>query len=131
MPGCWNTSNSLPREFLSRFHHLSLVRLPAMLAKLQTYSLLGIEAMPVEVEVDVSPGALPKTILVGLPEAAVKESQHRIDRALADRKIGCFNSAHPALCGEGDKSRPELDHVATADAVFLLMMHAAHEHGRR
>lgn len=55
-----------------------------MLAKLHTFSLLGIEAEPVEVEVDVSAGALPKTILVGLPEAAVKESQHRIDRALAN-----------------------------------------------
>ena len=53
-----------------------------MLAKLQTFSLLGIEALPVEVEVDVSPGALPKTVLVGLPEAAVKESTHRIERAL-------------------------------------------------
>lgn len=55
-----------------------------MLAKLQTYSLLGIDAVPVEVEVDVSPGAIPKTILVGLGEAAVKESQHRIERALAN-----------------------------------------------
>ena len=32
-----------------------------MLAKLRTFSLLGIEAMPVEVEVDVSPRAMPKT----------------------------------------------------------------------
>ncbi|MFT5302468.1 MAG: magnesium chelatase family protein, partial [Mariniblastus sp.] len=39
-----------------------------MLAKLRTFSLLGIEAMPVEVEVDVSASAMPKTILVGLPE---------------------------------------------------------------
>ena len=53
-----------------------------MLAKLQTYSLLGIEAEPVEVEVDVSPVAIPKTILVGLPEAAVRESTHRVGRAL-------------------------------------------------
>ncbi len=53
-----------------------------MLAKLSTFSLLGIEALPVEVEVDVSPGALPKTVLVGMPEAAVKESSHRIERAL-------------------------------------------------
>jgi magnesium chelatase family protein len=52
-----------------------------MLAQLRTYSLLGIEAVPVDVEVDVSPGALPKTVLVGLPEAAVKESVHRIERA--------------------------------------------------
>ena len=55
-----------------------------MLAKLFTYSLLGIEAKPVEVEVDISPGAMPKTILVGLAEAAVKESTHRIERALVN-----------------------------------------------
>ena len=55
-----------------------------MLAKLFTYSLFGIEAQPVEVEVDISPGALPKTILVGLAEAAVKESVHRIERALVN-----------------------------------------------
>src|SRR5437764_6087900 len=55
-----------------------------MLAKLQTFSLLGIEALPVEVEVDVSPGALPKTVLVGLPEAAVKESSHRVERAIVN-----------------------------------------------
>jgi magnesium chelatase family protein len=42
-----------------------------MLAKLHTLSLLGIGALPVEVEVDVSPGVLPKTVLVGLPERAV------------------------------------------------------------
>ncbi len=55
-----------------------------MLAKLHTFSLLGIEAVPVEVEVDVSPRALPKTVLVGLPEAAVKESTHRVERALVN-----------------------------------------------
>lgn len=55
-----------------------------MLAKLETYSLLGIDALPVEAEVDVSPGATPKTILVGLPEAAVRESTHRIERAMVN-----------------------------------------------
>ncbi|RIK88156.1 MAG: magnesium chelatase [Planctomycetota bacterium] len=55
-----------------------------MLAKLHTLSLLGIDALPVEVEVDVSPAALPKTVLVGLPEQAVKESIHRIERALVN-----------------------------------------------
>jgi magnesium chelatase family protein len=52
-----------------------------MLAKLNTFALVGIDAVPVEAEVDVSEG-LPKTILVGLPEMAVKESIHRIERAL-------------------------------------------------
>jgi magnesium chelatase family protein len=55
-----------------------------MLAKLQTFALVGIEALPVEVEVDVSDGALPKTVLVGLPEAAVKECVHRVERAMVN-----------------------------------------------
>ncbi|TWT90657.1 Competence protein ComM [Pseudobythopirellula maris] len=55
-----------------------------MLAKLHTYSLLGIDAARVVAEVDVSPGAIPKTILVGLPEAAVRESTHRIERAIVN-----------------------------------------------
>jgi magnesium chelatase family protein len=55
-----------------------------MLAQLFSFSLYGIEAKPVEVEVDVSPGAIPKTILVGLAEAAVKECTHRIDRAIVN-----------------------------------------------
>jgi magnesium chelatase family protein len=54
-----------------------------MLAKLNTFALVGIEGVPVEVEVDASAG-LPKTVLVGLPELAVKESVHRIERALAN-----------------------------------------------
>src|SRR5579864_2337820 len=54
-----------------------------MLAKLNTFTLVGIDALPVEVEVDVSAG-LPKTVLVGLPEMAVKESVHRIERALVN-----------------------------------------------
>jgi magnesium chelatase family protein len=54
-----------------------------MLAKLRTFALLGIDAVPVEVEVDAAPG-LAKVILVGLPELAVRESVHRIERALAN-----------------------------------------------
>ena len=59
-----------------------------MLSRLATYTLLGIEARSVEVEVDISPGSLPKTILVGLAEAAVKESIHRIERALVNSGYG-------------------------------------------
>ncbi len=55
-----------------------------MLAKLKTYALVGIEAVPIEVEVDVSPAGLPKTVLVGLPEQAVKESTHRVERAMVN-----------------------------------------------
>ena len=58
-----------------------------MLARLYTFSLLGIEAVPVD-EVDVSSAALPKTILVGLSEAAVKESTHRVERAVVNSRFG-------------------------------------------
>jgi hypothetical protein len=33
-----------------------------MLAKLKTFSLVGIEALPVEVDVEVSPSGLPKQV---------------------------------------------------------------------
>ena len=55
-----------------------------MLAKLSSYTLIGIEAAPVEVEVDVSSASMPKTVLVGLAEAAVRESTHRVERALVN-----------------------------------------------
>ncbi len=67
------------------------IRLHAMLAKLKTYSLLGIDALPVDVEVDLSPSPLPKTVLVGLPEQAVRESIHRVERALVN---GGFTRPH-------------------------------------
>src|SRR5215472_9961967 len=62
-----------------------------MLAKLNAFALVGIDAVPVEVEVDASAG-LPKTVLVGLPEMAVKESIHRIERAL----VNLGYDRHPA-----------------------------------
>src|SRR3954469_3418806 len=55
-----------------------------MLAKLASYTLVGIDALPVEVEVDVSAASMPKTVLVGLAEAAVRESTHRVERALVN-----------------------------------------------
>ncbi len=54
-----------------------------MLAKIRSFALVGIDAVPVDVEVDASPG-LPKIILVGLAETAVRESVHRVERALAN-----------------------------------------------
>ncbi len=67
-----------------------------MLARLKTFSLLGIDALPVEVEVDVSPRATPKTVLVGLPFEITVESGRRIaaavERAVGDRAIGRDNA---------------------------------------
>lgn len=54
-----------------------------MLARLRTFALTGIDAVPVEAEVDAAAG-ITKLILVGLPEQAVRESIHRIERAMAN-----------------------------------------------
>lgn len=52
-----------------------------MLAQVRSYALFGLEAVPVTVEVDVSPG-LPSYALVGLPDKAVEESWERVRAAL-------------------------------------------------
>jgi len=52
-----------------------------MLARIRSGALWGIDAIVVEVEVDVSPG-LPQTTTVGLPDGAVREGRDRIRAAL-------------------------------------------------
>lgn len=52
-----------------------------MVAKTYSMGLYGMEAFPVEVEADLSQG-LPAFELVGLPDAAVKESRDRVRSAL-------------------------------------------------
>ncbi len=52
-----------------------------MLAKVCSGALIGIDAYPVEVEVDIAQG-LPQFSTVGLPEGAVKESKDRVKSAI-------------------------------------------------
>ena len=52
-----------------------------MLALLHSGTILGIDAIPVTVEVDIAPG-LPGFSLVGLPDSAVKEARERVFSAL-------------------------------------------------
>ena len=54
-----------------------------MLARVRSAALLGIEAYPVEVEVDLATG-LPAFATVGLAQGAVKESRERVNAALAN-----------------------------------------------
>ncbi|MBD3235912.1 MAG: ATP-dependent protease, partial [Candidatus Eisenbacteria bacterium] len=58
-----------------------------MLATVQTYALSGITALPVRVEVDLASGAFPSLALVGLPDAAVRESRERIVSALRNQGL--------------------------------------------
>jgi magnesium chelatase family protein len=52
-----------------------------MLARVWSASIVGIDAVKVGVEVDVS-GGLPGIVVVGLPDAAVQESRERVKAAL-------------------------------------------------
>src|SRR4030042_6864623 len=52
-----------------------------MLAKVFSFGLLGIEAYPIEIEVDVSRG-LPAIALVGLADTAIRESKERVKSAI-------------------------------------------------
>jgi magnesium chelatase family protein len=52
-----------------------------MAAHVSTASILGLEAHPVGVEADISPG-LPAFVIVGLPDAAVQEAKERVKSAL-------------------------------------------------
>jgi magnesium chelatase family protein len=55
----------------------------AMLAKVLSAAAQGVESTVVEVEVDTAAGA-PREQLVGLPDAAVKESLHRVRAAMTN-----------------------------------------------
>ena len=52
-----------------------------MLARVQSCAVLGIDAYPLAVEVDIRPGEN-KIKMVGLPDTAVKESEDRVSSAL-------------------------------------------------
>ena len=52
-----------------------------MLAKVFSGAVYGVDAYTVEIEVNSGHGE-PKTLIVGLPDAAVKESEHRVNTAL-------------------------------------------------
>ncbi len=54
-----------------------------MLAKIQTSSILGVDAQPVLVEIFIRWGQLPCFLTVGLPDTAVRESKERIFAALS------------------------------------------------
>lgn len=53
-----------------------------MLARLHSVTLEGIDGVLCEVEVDVARGGFEKTVVVGLPDAAVRESTERVKSAI-------------------------------------------------
>lgn len=56
------------------------------LAKVFSASVLGLDAMPIEVEVDISNG-LPSLTIVGLPDKAIDESKERVRSAIKNSGV--------------------------------------------
>src|SRR3989344_6776683 len=66
-----------------------------MPAKVYATALVGLDAAPIEVEVDIS-GGLPKTIIVGLPDTAVQEAKERVKSAIKNSNA-IFPRSHVAI----------------------------------
>lgn len=53
-----------------------------MLAKVMSAAVVGLDALPVEVEVDIASQGLPSFTIVGLPDKAVEEAKERVRSAI-------------------------------------------------
>ena len=58
-----------------------------MLAKITSCALVGLEGVLVDVEVDVHPGLIGMIDIVGLPDAAIQESRHRVRSAINNSNL--------------------------------------------
>jgi magnesium chelatase family protein len=94
-----------------------------MLARVQSATPWGIEARPVEVEVDIQNG-LPQIAIVGLPDAAVRESRERVRSALRNCGFDLPPRAVTVNLAPADL-RKEGNHLDLAIALALLAAHGA------
>ena len=73
----------------------------AMLAKIYSAAVYGVDAYEVEIEVN-GAGGDPVIVIVGLPDAAVKESRDRVTTAIANSdlrsNVNFLNSATLQSC---------------------------------
>ena len=93
-----------------------------MLARLESAAVLGVDAYPVHVEVDVGLG-LPFFRMVGLPDASVRESRDRVRAAIRNSGFEFPVASHHHQPGAGGRAQGGLG-VRSADR-------ARHSRGRR
>jgi len=55
-----------------------------MYARIESGSIMGVDGLPIEIEVDISNG-LPSMVIVGLPETSVRESKERVQSAIKNQ----------------------------------------------
>lgn len=82
-----------------------------MITRLYSAALQGVEAREVEVEVNARAADKPRTIIVGLPDAAVRESAERVHSALSSSSLRKENGVHTVNIAPADlkKEGPSFD----------------------
>src|SRR5207237_4974124 len=87
------TAESLQSWHISRVtRHAIAPTVQAMLARVNTFSIDGLETSPVTVEVDIHPG-LPAFSVVSLGDTAIRDARYRAKAALLNSGFG-FGPAH-------------------------------------
>jgi len=56
-----------------------------MISKIKSAAVVGLDAVPIEVEVDIG-GGLPNFLMVGLPDKSVEEAKERVRSAIKNSK---------------------------------------------
>lgn len=92
-----------------------------MIARVHTFTLLGVEAFDVSVEVDVGPG-LPSFSVVGLPDTAVRESRERVRSAVKNSQFEFPDSRIVASLAPADlrKAGPGFDLAIAAGLLVAF-----------
>ncbi|MDA0768162.1 MAG: YifB family Mg chelatase-like AAA ATPase [Verrucomicrobia bacterium] len=82
-----------------------------MITRIYSAALQGVEAREVEVEVNARHSDKPRTIIVGLPDAAVRESAERVHSALTSSALRKENGVHVINIAPADlkKEGPSFD----------------------
>ncbi len=65
-----------------------------MIARTYSATLLGVNAVEVEIESSESPGLQFRMSIVGLPDTAVKESRDRVLAAMRSQRLLCPDERH-------------------------------------
>ena len=99
-----------------------------MLAAVMSATIVGLEALPVSVEVDVGPG-LPSFAIVGLPDPAVQEARERVRSAIRNSRYEMPPRRTVVNLAPGDRRKegPALDlpiALAVLIATAQLPQHA-------
>jgi len=82
-----------------------------MITRLYSASLLGVESIEVEVEVNSTETETPRMVIVGLPDAAVRESAERVRSALSASALPYLFGTHVINLAPADlkKEGPSFD----------------------